>query len=117
MVPTKNDSVERFVQYAKICIEFTDKCGVRRLDNLAKHVGIDLNPVIDVWKEIENAGIKLRSWQKGFVEKAINQDIEGVWDALGVVEENRQRHNPCAKDPAALFIKAIQHHWKPNSPA
>ncbi len=113
-VLNSNDSVERLVQYAQALMEFTDKCGVERLDNLAKHLGVDIKPQPDALKEIENAGIQLSAWQKAVVSRAIKQDIEAVWYALGVVEENRQRNNPCANNPAELLIKALQHKWKPN---
>lgn len=95
-------------------MHFADKCGVERLDNLAKHLGVDLRFQPDALKEIENAGIQLSPWQKAVISRAIKQDIEAVWYALGVVEENRQRNNPCANNPAELLIKALQHKWKPN---
>lgn len=111
------DSVERLVQYAQTLMDFTERCGVERLDNLAKHLGIDLNFQPDALEEIANAGIQLNVWQKAIVSRAIHQDIQVVWDAIGVLEENMRRNNPCASDPADLLIKAIQHKWKPNSAA
>lgn len=111
------DSVERLVQYAQTLMDFTEICGVERLDNLAKHLGIDLNFQPDALEEIANAGIQISVWQKAIVTRAIRQDIQVVWDAIGVVEENMRRNNPCASDAADLLIKAIQHKWKPNSAA